>query len=88
MKHSKSLALCAVLATMPGHSARRDDLAELFWPGISYGHARCLLRQAIFYLSERLGESVICADDSSLSLDTDRLLIDVVEFENALKKQA
>ena len=84
MRNSKPLALCAVLATMPGYAARRGYIAELFWPGVPRSRARCSLRQAIFYLSERLGKPLILADESNLELNTSELTVDILELEDAL----
>ena len=86
LRRSKALALCAVLATMRGYSARRSYLAELLWPGIPQDRARNSLRQTLHYLFERTGGRLIDADDSTLTLDTGQVAVDVIELENAVQE--
>jgi DNA-binding SARP family transcriptional activator len=82
---SKSLAVLAVLATVPDHSASRDYLAELLWPEMEHGKARRALRQALHYLVTCAGEHLVRADDSDLALHTLTLKVDLHEFEKALQ---
>jgi DNA-binding SARP family transcriptional activator len=85
MSNSHALAVCAVLATRPDHTASRDYLAELLWPNIEHSKARRALRQALHYMVVRTGEHVVQGDDSELTLDTKKLKVDLHEFERALQ---
>ncbi len=86
LANSKPLAMVAVLATTPDHTARRDYLAELLWPGTGSTRARRSLRQALFYLSKRLDEPLILADDFTLTLDVDHIDVDIWRFQRALER--
>lgn len=84
LSNAKPLVLLALLATTPRHTARRDYLAGLLWPGSRPSAARRSLRQALFYLGKNLGEPVIEADESELRLERSRLNVDVWEFDLAM----
>jgi DNA-binding SARP family transcriptional activator len=82
---SKSLAVLAVLATLPEYTATRHRIAELLWPDMQHGKARRALRQALHYVVTCTGEHLVRADESDLRLDTTRLKVDLHEFEDALQ---
>lgn len=85
VSNSKPLVLLSLLATTPRHTARRDYLAELLWPGTDHSRARRSLRQALFYLSKHLEEPVVSADDVELALNDSKLQVDVWEFDRAME---
>lgn len=80
---SKSLVIVALLATSPGYRERRDHLAELLWPGSERSRRLRTLRQSLFYLSQN-GE-VVEREEDVLALATDRVAVDLWEFDAALK---
>jgi len=88
LSNSKPLALLAVLATMPEHTARRDHVAQLLWQTADESHARRSLRQALHYLSKRVKEPLIEATDSELKLRAEVLEVDLWEFERAVEAGA
>lgn len=82
---SKPAAILALLATLPGATANRDYLADLLWPGADHSHARSSLRQALFQLSKRASPDLIDADSATLSLNRDRLRVDLWAFDRAME---
>jgi TolB protein len=82
--NSKSLLILAVLATQPDHSARRDHIAELLWPGTDRSRALRALRQALFYLSKHAGD-VVEKNDESLTLNRSALTVDLWAFDQAIR---
>ncbi|MCE7979898.1 MAG: hypothetical protein DYG89_01790 [Caldilinea sp. CFX5] len=63
----KAVALLAYLAVTRTHH-RRDRLATIFWPGYDQSSARTYLRQALFELTQRLGEQWFSASRESIGL--------------------
>jgi TolB protein len=84
LRNSKPLAVLAYLATAADHAARRDHLAQLLWPDSDAGHARSSLRQALHYITQRVGRPLVRAGDSLIELDVGELDVDLWEFERAL----
>lgn len=88
----KPLGLLIYLASSPGHSASREHLVDLLWADQDVEAAKHSVRQAIWYLRQRLGEHAIAATDGAVKLcaavesDRDAFLnaIERVEFERAL----
>ncbi|HSG82770.1 MAG TPA: BTAD domain-containing putative transcriptional regulator, partial [Gemmatimonadota bacterium] len=87
LRNSKPLAVLAYLATAPNFSARRDHLAQLLWPESDAGHARSSLRQALHYISQRVGQPLVQTTDWTIELDAAELDVDLWEFERALKAE-
>jgi len=88
MPSKKGQALLAVLATPPGQPHRRDKLATMLWSGLSEEAARQNLRQCLTALRRGCqgGEVLpVVAEDGLLRLDTARVVVDVGEFEQALR---
>jgi DNA-binding SARP family transcriptional activator len=87
----KPLSLFVYLACSPGRAASRDHLIDLFWADLDLDAARHSVRQAIWFLRQRLGEGVIATRDDDLTLcapiefDRDAFLdaVQRVEFERA-----
>lgn len=86
LANSKSLLILALLATRDGHEARREDLAELLWPGADRARALRALRQALFHLAGH-AEEVLVRDEDVLRLDPDRLAVDLWAFDRALAEE-
>lgn len=82
---SKPLAVLAVLAILPEHSATREFLARLLWPDVDHSHARGSLRQALHKLSKVLDAELVIADDGTLTLDRNLLTVDVLELDRAIE---
>lgn len=88
----KPLGLVVYLACSPGHSASREHLMDLLWADLDVEAARHSVRQAVWFLRQRLGDHAIAASDGSVELcvplesDRDAFLeaIERVEFERAL----
>ncbi|HMA40774.1 MAG TPA: AAA family ATPase [Gemmatimonadales bacterium] len=88
----KPLGLVAYLACSPGHSASREHLMDLLWADQDIEAARHSVRQAVWFLRQRLGEHAITATDDQVTLcaaieaDREAFLeaIEHVEFEHAL----
>jgi DNA-binding SARP family transcriptional activator len=86
LSDSKALLLLAFLATRPGYTARRVDVAELFWPDGDRARALRALRQALFFLSKHADE-VLLRDDESVTLNADALAVDLWEFDRAVEEE-
>jgi DNA-binding SARP family transcriptional activator len=83
LSNSKTLLILAYLATRPGHSARRVDVAELLWPDSDRARALRALRQALFFLSGHADEALQRTDDT-LTLDPELVGVDLWEFDRAI----
>jgi DNA-binding SARP family transcriptional activator len=64
----KALALVAYLALAPGRRARRDTLLDLLWSDVEPERGRRTLRQTVWALRQRLGESAIVNEGDELVL--------------------
>lgn len=84
--NSKSLLILAVLATRPGFTARRDELAELLWPGRERRRGLGAMRQALFHLSARASD-VLARDDETLTLNADALTVDLWAFDRCIEDE-
>lgn len=84
LSNSKPLAVVAYLATTSDRSARREHIAQLLWPGADASHARSSLRQALFYISQRVGRPLVRGDEVRVELAGELLDADIWEFERAL----
>jgi predicted ATPase/DNA-binding SARP family transcriptional activator len=85
----KSRALIKLLALTPEHSLHRERVIEALWPDRDHDGSSNNLRQAVFVARRALDS---CGDDGAvriafandvLALSTDRLQIDIEEFEAA-----
>jgi DNA-binding SARP family transcriptional activator len=83
LSNSKTLLILAYLATRPGHSARRADVAELLWPDSDRARALRALRQAVFFLSGHADE-VLQRTEDTLTLDPEMVGVDLWEFDRAV----
>lgn len=82
----KVRALVACLALSPGSAWPREKLMALLWSDRSDEQARASLRQALTEMRRVLGEpSPISAKHDTLSLDPERLSVDVAQFERLAK---
>lgn len=80
----KAQGLLAYLALAPGWSATRDKLTGVLWSDRDGEHARNSLRQVLTGLRRDLapiGFEILIADRDHLMLKTDRVSVDVTEFE-------
>ena len=80
------LALLAVLSMAPRGLLPRDRLLGLLWPETEMANARQLLNAAVHALRKSLGDNVLLTEGEALRLDASALRIDVLEFEQALKR--
>jgi DNA-binding SARP family transcriptional activator len=83
LSSSKALLIPALLATRPGYTARRVDVAELLWPEGDRARSLRALRQALFYLS-KYADTVLARTDETLTLDPDAVSVDLWEFDRAV----
>jgi DNA-binding SARP family transcriptional activator len=84
----KGRALLAYLACHPNESHSRGKLAALLWPNFQDSDARHSLRQTLCIVRAALVESApkaLRADSDNVALDTGRLFVDVVAFEELIK---
>ena len=75
------VALLALLAEAPGHALSRDKLIGYLWPDTDSRQGRHLLNVAVHELRKALGKDVLLSVGDDLRLATQRLHVDVVEFE-------
>jgi eukaryotic-like serine/threonine-protein kinase len=82
----KRLALFAYLAlSRPFGFHRRDRVIAMFWPEQDDAHARDSLNQAIRFLRQSLGSSVILSRGAEdIGLDRTRVWCDAIEFQAAI----
>src|SRR5262245_6955725 len=64
----KPLALLTYLAVSPGRTASREHLTDLLWADVETDDAKHALRQTLWYIRRRLGDSVITANSASVTL--------------------
>lgn len=84
-----TLALLCRLAIEPGRRVRRPVLAELLWPGRPSGGALANLRHALTSLRHSIGdhqrdEPIVRAARTDVSLDADRVWVDLSEFHRLM----
>jgi serine/threonine-protein kinase len=79
----KRVALLTYLAlAQPRGWHRRDELQALFWPEQDKKHAQCSLRNSLYFLRQRLGETVVLRRGSQeVSVASSALWCDAVAFE-------
>jgi DNA-binding SARP family transcriptional activator len=82
----RQLALLAVLSTSAAKPCSRDKLGALLWPEATSEHARRLLSDSIYVLRTALGDDVILTAGENVSINVDRLQVDVLEFTCAMEK--
>jgi len=83
LANSKALLIVAILATRPGYTARRVNLAELLWPDADRPRALRALRQAVFFLS-RHADEMLLRDEETIALNVAALEVDLWEFDHAV----
>lgn len=89
----KPFAVLVYLASTPGHSATRDHLIDLLWANLDLDSARHALRQALWYLRQRVGEGALRSRDDAVDLsvplecDRNRFLeaIETEDFARAVE---
>ncbi len=89
----KPLALLIYLAFSPHHTASREHLVDLIWADREPDSARHALRQAVWYIRQRLGDDAIETRDGdlvlALELPTDRdaflYAVDNVRLDEAVR---
>jgi DNA-binding SARP family transcriptional activator len=82
----RQLALLAVLSVPAAKPCSRDKLGALLWPEAASEHARRLLSDTIYVLRTALGDDVILTVGENVSINVDRLQVDVLEFTRATEK--
>jgi DNA-binding SARP family transcriptional activator len=82
----RQLALLAVVSTPTARPRSRDKLGALLWPEATSEHARRLLSDSIYVLRTALGDDVILTAGENVSINVDRLQVDVLEFTCAMDK--
>jgi DNA-binding SARP family transcriptional activator len=80
------LALLAAIAAAGERGVSRERLVAVFWPEADDQHANHSLRQSRYALRNDLGQEVIRAEGSVLSLDAALISSDVAEFHAALAR--
>jgi DNA-binding SARP family transcriptional activator len=80
MGTQKPLALVAYLALAREHRASRDLIQELLWGDADPERGRKTLRQTVWSIRQRLGESALHSDGDDLVLDLP-LSVDCQQFE-------
>lgn len=81
--NQKALALLVYLA-MAGSTQRRDTLAALLWPDHGQRRARTYLRQALYALTQALGDHPFETSREAIGLCADMALhVDVLQFQAA-----
>jgi DNA-binding SARP family transcriptional activator len=81
----RRLALLAILGISPGKPVSRDKLAVLLWPEADAEHARHLLSDSLYVLRSALGDELFTIAGESVSVNPDRVRIDVAEFLRAIE---
>jgi DNA-binding SARP family transcriptional activator len=82
----RQLALLAVLSAPAARPYSRDKLGAVLWPEATSEHARRLLSDTIYVLRTALGDDVILTAGENVSINVDRLQVDVLEFTRATAK--
>jgi DNA-binding SARP family transcriptional activator len=88
LRSKRSKAALAYLVLMHGNAASRERLAGLLWSDRSEPQARASLRQCIHEIRDALpdgGKGLLLVDRDRISLNSERLLIDVEDIVAALK---
>ena len=76
----KPLALITYVAASPSRSTSRDALVELLWSDVDPEKGKHALRQTLWYIKKKVGESVLTSRDDAIALaaplkdDRDELL--------------
>lgn len=82
----KGRGVLAWLALAPKHTAVREQLAATFWSLTGEEQARQSLRQCLSALRRELGDrTLIHADGEHVSLDAERIAVDVHRVRDALQ---
>ena len=79
-----NLALLAYLAASPGRTASRDKVIACLWPDQNTSRARHRLSVALHVLRRELGAETIVSTGDSLTLDRDRVWVDLGAFRRAV----
>lgn len=67
----KPLALLAYLCCAPSRSASRGRLVDLLWADVDPDSGKHALRQTLWYIRRRLGDSVVAAEGDALRITPD-----------------
>ncbi len=81
----RALLLAYLALARPRGFHRRESLLALFWPELNDARGRQSLRQTVYMLRRELRREVVAGrGDAELALDTDRLWVDALAFEQEL----
>jgi DNA-binding SARP family transcriptional activator len=80
----RRLAMLALLARAGDLGVGRDRLIAVLWPDIEEERARRNLTHALYALRRDLGDEESIQGAKDLRLDTERIAVDVCEFNDAL----
>lgn len=86
MRASKPLALLVYLATVPGRSLSREQLADSLWGDESPDRARASLRQAIYALKQVIGDEVLQSERDAVVLREGAVECDRDAFLAAMRR--
>ena len=81
----KPLALLVYLSSIPGHEATRDHLVDLLWSDVESEAGRHALRQTVWYLRQRVFDSILSPTRSSVRLNRP-LPTDRAAFTDAVER--
>jgi TolB-like protein len=84
----KAKALLVYLAMAVGKPQSRDLLASMLWGRSATEQAKASLRQTLSMLRKSLPPDIISIDSETVSLDPGVVLLDVANFEQALKQES
>ena len=85
LRTRKAMALIAYLALQPERRARREQLAQMFWPRVEGDAARTSLRQLLAGLRKAGADDLIHAEGDWLGLAPD-LDVDAISLERAARR--
>jgi len=84
--HPRRLALLALLARAGRAGITREKILALLWPDEPEERARRSLNQAVYSLRRDLGGEDALIGAKDLRLNLDRIEVDTIEFDDALKE--
>ena len=82
----RRLAVLALLARAGRPGITREKILALLWPGEPEERARRSLNQAVYSLRRDLGGEDALLGAKDLRLNLDRIEVDTIEFDDALKE--
>src|SRR3984893_9996545 len=76
-RRSRSVTLVKLLALAPRHRLHREQLMEALWPQLAPEAAAANLRKAVYFVRQVLGADAVRLREEVLSLQADRMWVDV-----------